>query len=417
MMQKPNRLPTPRLQQILLLFCLISPLLPFHATAGTENTVLIGLNVPLTGPYAKQGEDQLKAYRLAIDLINEQGGILGKRIVYAVRDTKTNAEIARKNALELIDQGAQMITGGSSSSVAIAQSEVCQEKGVPFMASVTHSNATTGKHGHRHTFRWYNNGHQTAKAMAQALVERYGSQASYGFIYADYTWGQTVQHSLEKVILENGGTVVLNHPTELGTKSFVSPLLKAKRANPQVLLFILFGSDMVNALKQATMLKLRERMSIVVPLMELHMAEALGPEVMQGVLTSMCWYHGLSERFAGSRRFVELFEKRYKKKPGNSAATAWVNLFQYSDAVKRAGSFAARDVILELEGHRFTLLGEEEYWRAWDHQGIHPTYIAVGKSPQESTDRWDLFRIIAEKKGENLARTRQENPVELEPLR
>ena len=143
-------------------------------------------------------------------------------------------------------------------------------------------------------------------------------------------------------------------------------------------------------------------MAIVVPLMEIHMAHPLGPEVMQGVITSMTWYHGLSEKYKGSKEFVDAFEKEYNKKPGNAAAVAWVDIFQYADAVKRAGSFDHVKVIKALEGHKFTLLGEEEYWREWDHQGIHPTYVAVGKTPAESKNEWDLFKIISVQDGEKV---------------
>jgi ABC-type branched-subunit amino acid transport system substrate-binding protein len=137
---------------------------------------------------------------------------------------------------------------------------------------------------------------------------------------------------------------------------------------------------------------------------------------MQGVLTSMCWYHSLSERFDGSKTFVEAFEQAYHKKPGNAAAAAWVAIFQYVDAVERAGAFDHIEVIKALEGHRFTLLVDEEYWRDWDHQGIHPTYVAVGKTPEASQDEWDLFTIVDSQRGEDIARTKAENPVQLEPL-
>jgi hypothetical protein len=157
-------------------------------------------------------------------------------------------------------------------------------------------------------------------------------------------------------------------------------------------------------------------MEIVVPLMELHMAHEVGAEIMQGIQTSMTWYHGLSEQFEGSRTFVDEFEREYHKKPGNAAAVAWVDIFQYVDAVKRAGSFDHIAVIRALEGHRFTLLVDNEYWREWDHQGIHRTYLAIGKTPDESHDEWDLFHIIAAVPGDQLARTRAENPIQLEPL-
>jgi branched-chain amino acid transport system substrate-binding protein len=153
-------------------------------------TVLFGINVPLTGTYSNQGEDELRAYMLAIKRINDKGGILGKKIVYMVKDTKTDAEETRKNTRELIRNGAVLITGGSSSAEAIAQSEECQKGGVIFMAALAHANEVTGTNGHRHAFRWYNDAHQSAKALARTLVSRYGSHARYAFIYADYAWGR-----------------------------------------------------------------------------------------------------------------------------------------------------------------------------------------------------------------------------------
>ncbi len=400
----------------LALFCLIGASSFITTFALAEETVLFGLNVPLTGSYAKQGEDQLKAYKLAIQKVNEQGGILGKKVVYSIKDSKTNAEVARENAKALIAEGAVMITGGSSSAEAITQAEEAQKAGVIFMAGLTHSNDTTGKDAHRHTFRWYNNGHQSAKAMGSLLSQKFGQEAKYAFIYANYTWGTSNYESMKAVAEKSGGKIVFSQATELGKKSYIADLLEAKKTEPTVLVLVHFGDDMVNALKQATQLKLRNSMAIVVPLMEIHMAHPLGPEIMQGVITTMPWYHELSEKYEGSKVFVAAFEKEYSKKPCNSAAVAWVDILQYAEAVKRAGSFDHIKVIKALEGHHFKLLEEDEYWRDWDHQGIHQTYVAIGKTPAESKNEWDLFKIVSAHKGDEVARTREENPVKLEPL-
>ncbi len=309
-----------------------------------------------------------------------------------------------------------MVTGGSSSSVAIAQCEECQKAGVVFMAAATHSNATTGKNGHRHCFRWYNNAHQTAKILGRTLAGKYGKKAKYAFLYADYTWGMSVQESMKAIIEKQGGSVILVQPTKPGLKSFLSHLVKVKKLRPDVLVLVLFGKDMINCMNQADKMNTRKEMDIVLPVMELNLARAIGPKLMEGVITTMCWYHGLEDRFDGSKRFVGAFKKEYKRKPGNTAAVAWVDMFQYADAVERAGSFDAPAVIKALEGHEFTLLGGGEHWRDWDHQGIHPTYVVVGKSPSKMADEWDLFKIIDLQEGEELARTREENPVQLESL-
>lgn len=397
------------LVEALFIFLASSPVL-------SVETVLFGINVPLTGSYSRQGEDELRAYKLAINIINERGGILGKKIVYSVKDTRTDAEEARKNTKDFIKNGAILITGGSSSAEAIAQSEECQKGGVIFMATLTHSNETTGKDAHRHTFRWYNNAHQSAKALGYTLSRQYGRNARYAYLYADYTWGLTVLESLINVIEKSGGETVLKIPTKLGEVSFISPLLQARLAGADVLVLIQFGQDMVYSLQQATKLELRNKMAIVIPLMDIHMAEPLGPEIMQGVTTSMAWYHGLAETYEGSKNFLELFEREYKQKPGSGAAAAWVDIFQYADAVERAKSFDHFKVIKALEGHHFQLLLDDEYWQEWDHQAIRPTYVAVGKGPGEVKDKWDLFKIIGIYKGEEIFQTREENPVHLEPI-
>lgn len=381
-----------------------------------DDSVLFGVNVPLSGSYKDQGEDELKAYKLAIKTLNDQGGVLGKRVVYTVKDTETSAKVAKTNAEALIKEGAIMITGGSSSAVAIAQGKVCEKNKKIFMAALTHSNATTGKEGQRHSFRWYNNGHQTAKAMAAGLIKKYGKDAKYAFLYADYTWGKTVMESMKNVVEGSGATTVLVRPTKLGKKSFVPDLLKVKRAKPDVLVLVHFGRDMIFALKQANRMKLKSKMGIVVPLMELHMAHGVGAKVMQGVLTSFCWYHGLADKFEGSKKFVTAFEKEYNKKPGNAAAAAWTAIFQYANAVERAKSFDHKAVIKALEGFKSKILVGEEYFREWDHQGIHPTYVGEGKTPEESKNEWDLFNIISMSEGEDVARTREENPVQLQKL-
>ena len=113
--------------------------------------------------------------------------------------------------------------------------------------------------------------------------------------------------------------------------------------------------------------------------MDIQMAQALGPEIMQGVITTMAWYHGLAALYPGSKTFVEEFKEEYGRIPGSGAAVAWVDIFQYADAVERAKSFDHFRVIKALEGHHYKLLLDDEYWRSWDHQAIRPTFVAVGK--------------------------------------
>ena len=81
--------------------------------SAQNKEIVVGLDVPLSGPYAEQGKDQLRAYNMAIDEINKAGGIMGQKVKSSVGDDQTTAGVARDNAQRMIERdGAVMITGG-----------------------------------------------------------------------------------------------------------------------------------------------------------------------------------------------------------------------------------------------------------------------------------------------------------------
>lgn len=398
----------------------------FGVPAGyaQEDTLTIGLNVPLTGSYSDQGADELKAYKLAIDEVNTAGGLLGKRVVYVEKDSETNATVAGKNTADLFDNyNAIMVTGGSASSEAVASAKVAKEKGKIFMACLTHSDATTGweidaKTGeptyqavNRYIFRWYHHAWMSAYAAADYLINKFGKTAKYYYITADYTWGHTTEKSFKKVLEAAGGTTIAAVRSPLGEKSFVKYLLDAKTAKPDVLVLVQFGKDMINSLKQATAMGIKKDMKIVVPLMELYMAKGAGPEAMEGVICTSPWEWQLQDKYSGSKEFVEKFKARYGTPPGNAAAAAWVAIKTYTDGVKKAGTTEAKAVVKALEALKFTVLKAEEYYRDWDHQAMTSTLILEGKAAGDMQGEWDLVKIIDEVPGEKVAPSKDDNPV------
>jgi ABC-type branched-subunit amino acid transport system substrate-binding protein len=392
-----------------------------------QEVVKIGLNVPLSGTYKDQGQDEERGYRLAIEQINARGGVLGKRLDFVINDTKSDAALAKQLAYQVIDNDhVAMVSGGVSSAVAIAQADVCQEKSIIYMAAITHSNATTGhdetkagftvQKAHRHTFRWFFNAWMTGKALVPFLIKWFEPGAGFYYITSDYTWGHSLEASMRWGLELGGCDTAGALRTPLGSKDFTQQLKAAEAAEPDALVMILFGQDMVTALTQAHAMGLKKKMKIIVPLIELHMAHSVGLEGIAGVISTTSWYWGLEDRFQGSRSFVESFRNMYGKPPGIGAASAWVAINEWADAVERAKDFSSRAVIPALEDHTFVRLKGTEKWQAWDHQALTSVYIVEGKAPQQAKGEWDLLTIVSEVPGEAVMQNREENPVMLEPL-
>ena len=99
-----------------------------YLNAPQGKSVTLGFNVPQSGPYADEGADELRAYKLAVKHLNGEGdggmmntfsskqlngaGVLGKKVEFVTGDTQTKPDAARASAKSMIEKdGAIMITG------------------------------------------------------------------------------------------------------------------------------------------------------------------------------------------------------------------------------------------------------------------------------------------------------------------
>ena len=387
--------------------------------APTGDTVTLGFNVPQSGPYAEEGADELRAYELAVEHLNGEGdggmlstfsskvldgtGIMGKKVQYVTGDTQTKSDAARASARSMIEKdGAIMITGGSSSGVAVAVQALCQEAGVIFMAGLTHANDTTGKDKKANGFRHFFNSYMSGAALAPILVNQYGADRKAYHLTADYNWGYTtqeaVQSSTEALGWETVNTV-LTPLTQTDFSSYIAPVINS---GADVLVLNHYGGNMVNSLTNAVQFGLREaqangkQFEIVVPLYSELMARGAGANI-KGILGSQNWdwklENQLGAKYSGTNAFVQSFGNKYGFPPSQAAHTCYVQTLLYADAVTRAGSFNPCAVVEALEGFEFDGLGNgPTLYRAEDHQCFKDVVVVRGKENPEN--EFDLVEIV-----------------------
>ena len=381
--------------------------------APTGDSVTLGFNVPQSGPYADEGADELRAYELAVEHLNGGGdgglmntfsskalkgnGILGKEVKYVTGDTQTKSDAARASARSMIEKdGAIMITGGSSSGVAVAVQALCQEAGVIFMAGLTHSNDTTGKDKKANGFRHFFNSYMSGAALAPILAANYGTDRKAYHLTADYNWGYTteeaVRNSTEALGWETVGAVK-TPLTQTDFSSYITPVLQS---DADVLVLNHYGGNMVNSLTNAVQFGLRDKLvngknfEIIVPLYSRLMARGAGANV-KGIFGSTNWHWSLTD--AGSQAFVKSFGTKYGFPPSQAAHTTYVQAMLYADAVERAGSFNPCAVAEALEGFEFDGMGNgKTLYRAEDHQCFKDVLVVKGK--ENPTSEFDLLEIV-----------------------
>lgn len=358
------------------------------------DTAVYGFNVPQTGPYQQEGADQLRAYQLAVQHLNNGGGwvdmwddlsgdgVNGYQVDYVEGDTATDADTARQSAERMIQRdNVIMYAGGSSSATAIAQQNLAQREKVMYMCALTHSNDTTGTDCTRYGFREMFNAYMTGQALAPIAAEEYGSDLTYYQLYADYTWGQTVQESVRQFFGQEGWTEVDSVPTPLDTEDF-STYLSDVPAEADVLFLDHYGLDLANSLTQAVDQGLDEDYEIIIPLYNEPMAEASGTAI-NGKLGTADWSAAIDEEY--SNAFVEAYQNEYDELPSYLARLAYSGVLLYSAAVERAGTFYPPEVIRELEGYEFDNAGiGAETMRECDHQSMRDVFVVEGDASSDA---------------------------------
>jgi ABC-type branched-subunit amino acid transport system substrate-binding protein len=383
------------------------------------DTVTLGFNVPQSGPYADEGADELRAFQLAVEHLNGEGdggmistfssktlegnGILGKKVQFVSGDTQTKSDAARAAAQSMIQKdGAIMISGGSSSGVAVAVQGLCQEAGIIFMAGLTHSNDTTGKDKKANGFRHFFNAYMSAAALAPVLAKLYGTERSVYSLTADYTWGWTQQASIQAATEAMGWTTIDDVLTPLAATDFSSYIAPVLNSGADVLVLNHYGGNMVNSLTNAVQFGLRDKQvngknfEIVVPLYSELMAKGAGKNI-SGIVGSQNWDWKLEKekgaRYTGTNAFVQSFGAKFGFPPSQAAQTCYAQTLLYADAVNRAKSFNPCAVVEALEGFEFDGLGNgPTLYRAEDHQCFKDVLVVRGKENPEN--EFDLVEIV-----------------------
>ncbi len=367
---------------------------PFIIKARAETPIRIGMVDPLTGVYAAVAQNEVTGAKLAVEQINAKGGIIGRPIELLVEDSANDVGTGVQKARKLIerDQVSFMI-GDVNSAVAQAIAQVSNEKKLLHIVSGGHTDTITGKDCKWNVYRVCNTTSMEANSISDLLFTQYGKK--WHFITPDYAFGHTLQEAALANLQKLGGTMTGNELTPLGTTDFSAYLIKARAANPDVILVLPQGSDMVNCLKQIVQFGLNKQIHVAGLQQELESLEAMPPEARIGIW--MFEWYWKQPGVAG----VEQFTADIRKVNGGKVPTArhWfgytsvhtlagvANQEKSIDGAKLAKALGKFELAPEIK-----LQPNKCYYREGDHQLMTSAFVGEAVS-QGKDDPEDLFRV------------------------
>ncbi len=181
---------------------------------GEKETVKIGALIPLTGGLASYGEYMQYAIDVAVEEINENGGVLGKEVEVVVKNTETNPDVAGEAAQELVDEGIRIIIGAAASSSTIEASEVTIPNECVLIAPPSTSPDITTLDDNDLVFRTCPSDLFQGKVMAKYLHDQ--GKTSIVALYINNSYGIGLKNVLYQEFAALGGETLksVSYPEE-----------------------------------------------------------------------------------------------------------------------------------------------------------------------------------------------------------
>jgi len=367
---------------------------PFVIAARGETPIKIGMVDPLTGVYAAVAQNEVVGARLAVDNINAKGGVLGRPLELLVEDSANDVGTGVQKTRKLIERDqVSFIIGDVNSGIAQAMAQVTAEKKVLHVVSGGHTDGITGKDCKWNVYRVCNTTRMEANSVSDLLFNKYGKR--WHFITPDYAFGHTLQEACAANLKKLGGTVTGNELAPLGTSDFSAYLIKARAANPDVLILLPQGSDMVNCLKQIVQFGINRQIHVAGTQQELESLEALPPEARIGI-----WMFEWYWKQANTPHLAE-FVAEIRKRTGGKVPTArtwfgYTSVYTFALAANREktiDSFKLAQALGDFEmPDEVKLQPNKVYYRKGDHQLMTSAFVGEAQ-PKGASDPQDLFRV------------------------
>ncbi|WP_208111502.1 ABC transporter substrate-binding protein [Enterovirga rhinocerotis] len=361
-------------------------------SAFAQVPVKLGVLNDMSGLYADiSGPGSVVAARLAVEDFKPESKGIKVEIVSA--DHQNKPDVGSTIARKWYDQdGVDVILDVTTSSVALAVSDVTKEKNKIFMISGGGTSDLTGAKCTANNVHWTYDTWALANGTGSAVTKAGGD--SWFMLTADYAFGAALDRDTSEAVKKAGGKIVgsVKHP--LSTADFSSFLLQAQASKAKVIGMANAGSDTINTIKQAAEFGITQSgQSLAGLLIFSSDVKSLGLQAAQGLkLTEAFYWDQTDATRAFSKRFAAAFGG---KMPTSAQAGVYSSVLHYLKAVEALKDKDTTKVMAKMKELPIddALFGKGSI--RVDGRAIHPMYLYEVKKPEESKGEWDMYKVVA----------------------
>ena len=357
------------------------------AAQAAEDPIKLGAVYIRSGSASSYGAFAEQGMKLAIEQINDNGGVLGRQLEYEIEDSQGNSGTAIQAMRKLVYQeNVDALMGIDSSGVAQGVASTVPQLQTPLIITHAATPDVTGKMCNDYVYRLSVNIVQNMRGAAEIAAD--SGAKRWTTIGPDYAFGRQSWDFFGQALKEKNPDAELMSETafpRFGAEEFTPFINSIMDADPDGVLISLWGGDLVNFVRQASdMGFFDEDIEVMFTVgAATEVLDALGDKMPEGVwLGTRYWFDAYDNET--NRDFVAAYKERYDKAPSYNAEGAYAAVYAYKAAMEKAGTTDGPKVAETLAGMSFDSPMGEITFRAGDHQTlVGPTWGKAGPMDDE----------------------------------
>ncbi len=302
-------------------------------------TIPVGINVELSGDLASYGSNSRNGMVLAIEEINQAGGVLGKELKYIERDCQSKPDEAMNNSAALAGEKIIAQLGPLTSGAVAGSTPVMMQNKIPLIApAATAENVTVDEKTGKtldYIFRVCYLDADQARRMADFALNdlKVKNAVIFGSTSDDYAKG--LAKYFEEAFIAGGGEIVAKEGYVNGDKDFKATLTKLRSKNPEFIYVPGYYTEVALLIKQARDLDIKVPIGGGDGWDSPDMVKVAGAEALNN--TYFANHYSVEDPSPAISSFVKAYEAKYKKLPDSFAALGYDSAKILAQAIKDAG--------------------------------------------------------------------------------
>jgi branched-chain amino acid transport system substrate-binding protein len=319
-------------------------------------------------------EPYRKGWQMAIDEINNAGGVLSKKLEIVSRDDGANPGEAVRAADELVTgEGLNVLCGTFLSNVGLAVTEFAGKKKVFFLAAEPLTDKITWQNGNHYTFRLRPSTYmQVAMILPDAVA---ANKKRWALVYPNFEYGQSAVAAFKELIKAKQPDVefVTEQATPLGKIDAGAVAQAIDDAKPDAIFSVLFGADLAQFIREAsTRGTLKNRFGVGLLTGEPEYLEPLKDDAPVGwVVTG----YPPEDKTAQNAAFVADHQKRYHEAPKMGSVVGYLTIKSLAAGIAKAGTTDTEKLVEAFRDLKMDGPFGPFAFRALDHQATLGAFV------------------------------------------